>query len=298
MTLLGQRIVADDPAARAVEVESHPLGRPERRFGIRQTGHSSGQVLAEQQLAEGMPGLLPIGWLGPLADFVVGRAVQSVLVPEVGIRTLSLQLSVGERGLRGEGRVTADAEVLDIGADTVLAAGRVLSPAGKLVTHVTGRFAVVPAVGDEVAAESVDRFMPRGKSLTTFLAVEVKDRVPGRSVLTLHPEPWMSNPFGIVHGGILVSLADLALLDAATAAAGPVRTLGLDVTFHRPASIGDVPLSAVAVVDRVGGRVAALNVHLYQSDPNRPAVTATCTMLRANDSDVVTDHNTVPSMRH
>lgn len=285
MTVLDPSIAAEDAVVRAAEVASHPLGPPERRLGISQVRGRSGRVLAEQRLTAGVVGARPIGWLGTLADFVVGRAAQSELSRDVGIRTLSLHLRAGERGLLGAERVMAEAQVLELGAETVLAAGRITSQAGAFVAEVTGRFAIVPAMPDVAVGDRVESSVPEGDSLADFLGVAVSARMPGRSVLTLQPELWMSNPFGIVHGGILVALADLALVDAATAAAGAVHTLGLDVVFHRPAAIGVVPLSAVAVVERVGARVAVLNVSVYQSDPERPVVTATCTMLRTEDRD-------------
>lgn len=285
MTVLDPGIAAADPVARALEVASHPLGRPERRLGISQVGGGERRVLAEQRLTAGALGARPIGWLGTLADFVVGRAAQSELSSDVGIRTLSLHLRVGERGLLGAGRVVADAQVIEVGAETVLVAGRIDSEAGGFVAQVTGRFAVVPAMPDVSLGDGAESAVPEVDSLSDLLGAEVSARMPGMSVLTLQPAMWMSNPFGIVHGGILVALADLALVDAATVAAGSVRTLGLDVVFHRPATIGVVPLSAVAVVERVGARVAVLNVSVYQSDPERPVVTATCTMLRTEDHD-------------
>lgn len=279
MSVEGSAIVATDPVARAAEVAGFPNLGPEDRFGIRQTGHGADRISVEQWLPRGSAGELPVGWLGPLADFVTGRAVQSALVSDVGIRTLSLHMQIGARGLHGGRRVLASGEVIEIGSRSVLAGGRITDEMGSLVAQVTGRFVVVPGVVHPSAARS-ELTVPESDSLAVQLGAEVVARGPGRSRLALRPALWMANPYGIVHGGIPVALVDLALTDAATAEAGPVRTLGLDVTFHRPAPLKDVPLEVEAVVERVGARVVVANAVVYQWTPHQPIVTAACTMLR------------------
>ncbi len=91
----------------------------------------------------------------------------------------------------------------------------------------------------------------------------------------------MTNPYGIAHGGIPVALADLGLTAAARSAiAGPVRTLDLNVTFHRPAMIGAEDLMVHAVVERKGKGVVVASARVFQADRDRPIATATSTLLR------------------
>ncbi|MFI6998235.1 PaaI family thioesterase [Nocardia sp. NPDC050175] len=280
MSVEGSAIVATDPTARAAEVAGFPNLGPEDRFGIRQTGHGPDRISVEQWLPTGAVGELPVGWLGPLADFVTGRAVQSALVSDVGIRTLSLHMQIGARGLHRGRRVLASGEVIEIGSRSVLAGGRITDEMGSLVAQVTGRFVVVPGVVRPSSAAGSELTVPESDSLAVQLGADVVAREAGRSRFALRPAEWMANPYGIVHGGIPVALVDLALTDAATAEAGPVRTLGLDVTFHRPAPLNDVPLEVEAVVERVGARVVVANAVVYQWTPHQPMVTAACTMLR------------------
>ncbi|MCE5290573.1 MAG: hypothetical protein LLG14_15235, partial [Nocardiaceae bacterium] len=56
---------------RAAEVSQFPNTEPEDRFGIVQTDYSAHGITATQR-AQGPE----LGWLGVLADFATGRAVQ------------------------------------------------------------------------------------------------------------------------------------------------------------------------------------------------------------------------------
>ncbi|WP_405138671.1 PaaI family thioesterase [Nocardia sp. NBC_01388] len=280
MTVELSAIAAADPVARAAEVAGFPNLGPEDRFGVRQIGHGPERIAVEQRLPAGSAGELPIGWLGPLADFVTGRAVQSALVPDVGIRTLSLHMQVGAGGLRGGHRIVATGEVVEIGAHSVLASGRITDEAGTLVAEVTGRFIIVPGSVQPVVGAGSELTVPETDSLAVRLGAEPAAGGPGETRFVLRPAGWMANPYGILHGGIPVALAGLALAEAAGAAAGPVRTLGVDITFHRPGLLGNVPVTADAVVERAGQRIVAANATVYQGSSQQPIARAACTMLR------------------
>ncbi|WP_169815166.1 PaaI family thioesterase [Nocardia uniformis] len=283
MSLEVPAIAAADPVARAAEVAAFPNLGPEDRFGIAQIGHGPDRISVEQRLPAGYAGELCVGWLGPLADFVTGRAVQSALVSDIGIRTLSLHLQIGSRGLRGGHRVLASGEVVEIGDRSVLAAGRISDENGSLVAEVSGRFIIVPGSVHPVVTEGSELVVPESDSLAVLLGAEPIARERHTVTFAMRTAEWMANPYGILHGGIPVALAGHALTEAANIAAGPVRTLGLDVTFHRPAFIGAAPLAADAVVVRVGGRVVAANTTVYQEDLRQPVATVTSTMLRIGD---------------
>lgn len=91
----------------------------------------------------------------------------------------------------------------------------------------------------------------------------------------------MTNPYGIAHGGIAVALADVGVTAATrSAVAGQVRTLDLNVTFHRPAMIGAEDLTVEAGVERKGRGVVVATARVFQADRDRPIATATSTLLR------------------
>jgi acyl-CoA thioesterase len=73
-----------------------------------------------------------------------------------------------------------------------------------------------------------------------LLGMETLVRANGHAKLTLVHQPQLNNPFGIMHGGAIVSLADSALA-AAIYSLYPKRkfyTVKLDVNFKSPARGG------------------------------------------------------------
>lgn len=58
-------------------------------------------------------------------------------------------------------------------------------------------------------------FIPyRGDAFLKHLGVELVSRADGRAHVWLDVQDWMKNLGGVVHGGILVSLADVAAAHA------------------------------------------------------------------------------------
>lgn len=271
-----------DPAQRAAEVSRFPTGPAERHFGMRSLDYGIGWMTAEQRLPAGA-GATHIGWLGPLIDFAMGRAVQSSLVADVGIRTVGIHIDASSRGVWLGDLVSARAEVLDMDGRGVLAAVRIHARDGALLGAATGRFLIVPGViapgGDYI--DGVSNGGPEGDALDLHLGARAVASAAGTATFVAPASKWMTNPYGIAHGGIPVALADLGLTAAARSAiAGPVRTLDLNVTFHRPAMIGAEDLMVHAVVERKGKGVVVASARVFQADRDRPIATATSTLLR------------------
>lgn len=83
--------------------------------------------------------------------------------------------------------------------------------------------------------------------------IEALDVVEGRTRLRLVPGPMSVNQLGIVHGGLLATLVDVAMGSAARIAAGrSVMTLDMQVAFLAP---GRGPLVAEGRVVRAGRSV-------------------------------------------
>lgn len=281
MTVEVEPITVRDRAARAAEVAGFPNLPSERRFGVEQVGHGASGIHVAQTLP-GTVGEVQTGWIGVLADFTTGRAVQSVLVPHVGIRTVGMHIDLGAAGLPAGERLCARGRVLDAGTESVLAAARCTDSAGRLVATVMNRFLVVPGSVEPTETDAAAPILAqsRSRSLAEMLDATVTVTGAGESRAHAPAAAWLTNPYGIVHGGIPVALADVVLVAAAESVAGPVRTLGLDLAFHRPALLGEDPLRATARVDRAGARVISVHASVFQRDAARPVLTATCTMLR------------------
>jgi len=88
--------------------------------------------------------------------------------------------------------------------------------------------------------------------------------VDGELVIALRVEEKHLNLRGIVHGGVLVTLADSALgivLSSSTPTPQPMVTVSLTADFADAARLGDW-LEAHVDIQKVGGRLAFANCYL------------------------------------
>ncbi|WP_162141429.1 hotdog fold thioesterase [Smaragdicoccus niigatensis] len=267
-------MISETPAsgrnARAADVARFPNTAPENRFGVVQTGFSA-QAVTAKQIAQGRE----LGWLGVLADFATGRAVQGVVPADRGIRTATIHFETGSGRPGTSDVVDAYALVKDVAGGDVLAVADLRTAAGQLVASVSARFIVVPGVVAPVA-ESPPDIEVAGGSLADLLGIEELEARGDRARLRAVAEPWMANPYGIVHGGIPIALVDLAVGVVGNELGEDFRTLSLDINLQRPARIGG-EMIAEAVVQRVGARVAVIEVEIAQQ---RVIASATVTLGR------------------
>lgn len=241
--------------ARVAELAGFPNTRPENRMGVVQTGFSERGVTAKQ-IAQGPE----LGWLGVLADFATGRAVQGAVPADRGIRTATLHLETGRARMCSGDVVEAIARVKDVDRGAVLAVADLQTADGQLVASVSARFIVVPGVVAPIAVLTPDDVVTGG-DLADLLGVDKLEATPQRARLRSMAADWMANPYGIVHGGIPVALIDLGA--AACELGAGFRTLSLDINLHRPARIGG-EMIVDAVVRRAGARVAVIEVEIAQ----------------------------------
>lgn len=115
-------------------------------------------------------------------------------------------------------------------------------------------------------------------SFEKLLGIETLSRADGHARLTLSHQPQLTNPYGIMHGGAIVSLADSALA-AAIYSLYPRRTfytVKLNVDFRSPARGGQLLAEArvreqrrkiifcdATIVDQDGALVAEATGKFY-----------------------------------
>ena len=112
-----------------------------------------------------------------------------------------------------------------------------------------------PDVHDMWAADAASRAL--GMEL-----VEVGD---GGAVVRMTVRDDMVNGHGTCHGGLVATLADSAFALACNSRGAATVAAGFDVTFLRPARVGDV-LVATAVERSVQGRSGIYDVTVAGSD--------------------------------
>jgi len=91
------------------------------------------------------------------------------------------------------------------------------------------------------------------------LGMELVEAGDGGAVVRMTVRDDMANGHGTCHGGLVASLADSAFALACNSRGAVAVAAGFDVTFLRPARVGDV-LVATAVERSVQGRSGVYDV--------------------------------------
>jgi uncharacterized protein (TIGR00369 family) len=95
--------------------------------------------------------------------------------------------------------------------------------------------------------------------IASLLGLRLIDVEPGRVVFTYEPDTSVYNPIGMVHGGIVCTLADTVIGCAvqSTLEVGVAYTsIDLQVTFLRPLTVTSGPVLATGTLVKSGRRVA------------------------------------------
>lgn len=98
--------------------------------------------------------------------------------------------------------------------------------------------------------------------------------------LAYHPKDWMSNPAGVIHGGILSSVVDLSMGFISIYVNKEIEmtpTVSLTTNYLRPVPM-DRDFYVVSSIDHTGRRLNQLHCAVYtEGEPDKPCVTASGT---------------------
>jgi uncharacterized protein (TIGR00369 family) len=212
---------------------SVPRGRPENLFDI-------GPVLAEPGGARasmptgpwlrGRGGRLSPAGLGVLLDDVLGQAALDSR-PE-GLWSVTTELNIDVAGpLPADGQqVRATAAPARLDAAGGLARGEVRDAAGRCLAVGTTWAHFVAGIPHEVfRPPKLPADIDRGACLSELLGV----RIPETGLLDLPPRADLGNPQGVVHGGVLLSLAVMSAEQVLHDS--PLEVASVRVAYLRPA---------------------------------------------------------------
>ncbi len=99
------------------------------------------------------------------------------------------------------------------------------------------------------------------------LGMQTVERSAERVILSLPPQDWFLQEGGVIHGGIITSLADTAavyLIYPELPADRLMTSIEFKVNFLRPARVGDGDLTATASAVKIGKQVAVCSVDVHQ----------------------------------
>jgi uncharacterized protein (TIGR00369 family) len=109
----------------------------------------------------------------------------------------------------------------------------------------------------------------------------ITDVEVGRVVFECTPDESVYNPIGVVHGGLVCTLADSVVGCAVhtTLEAGVAYTsIDLNVSYLRPVTVDSGRLRAIGRVTKPGRRVAFASAEIFDAS-DKPVATATSTLL-------------------
>jgi uncharacterized protein (TIGR00369 family) len=112
-----------------------------------------------------------------------------------------------------------------------------------------------------------------------LFGMKLEALAPGEATVLFTPRPELINASGVVHGGILATIVDSAILQAVRTLIGPddrPTTLELKLNYVAP-GIGE-SFRCVGKVVRVGGTVGVANAQLV-NDAGEPVVAALGTIF-------------------
>ncbi len=115
----------------------------------------------------------------------------------------------------------------------------------------------------EPSAELVRKYISQDR-LATLLGMELLEVAPGRARVRLRVDERHLNGVGVVHGGTIFSLADVAF--AAASNAHGTLALALDVSISFVKALSSGTLVATAAEDTPPGRIGRYSVRVEEDD--------------------------------
>lgn len=120
-------------------------------------------------------------------------------------------------------------------------------------------------------AEAVAHAMMLNDRASNAAGIELVSVAPGEVTMRMTVTKDQVNGFDICHGGVMFTLADTAFAVCCNSHGPQTVAAGADITFCRPAAVGDV-LTASAVVRTRFGRSGVYDVTVTRADGEIVAV--------------------------
>jgi acyl-CoA thioesterase len=90
--------------------------------------------------------------------------------------------------------------------------------------------------------------------------IQIVEAGPGRAVARMAIRPEHLNGLGLVHGGAVFTLADVAFAAACNPPGQPTVAINVSISFLKAATAGT--LTATCTEDSFGGRIGAYTAHV------------------------------------
>ena len=104
-----------------------------------------------------------------------------------------------------------------------------------------------------------------------MFGVEVHDIGRGRSKASVKAKKWMLNFHGVVHGGMIFSLADTAFAAASNSYGTKAVAMNFEIAYRRPGLLGDT-LTATATEESRGEKSALYHIKVVNQGGKTVAI--------------------------
>ncbi|MEM7466110.1 MAG: hotdog fold thioesterase [Pseudomonadota bacterium] len=97
------------------------------------------------------------------------------------------------------------------------------------------------------------------------LGIEIETVRPQYARMRMTVEPWMSNGFGMCHGGFIFALADTAMAFASNAEDVPQIAMQANIDYMKAAALGEILTAEAKLVEQTG-RTALWDIEVCNQD--------------------------------
>ncbi|MBB6406319.1 PaaI family thioesterase [Arthrobacter sp. AZCC_0090] len=184
--------------------------------------------------------------------------------PRAGLATSELSIDfVADAALLG-GHLTAKASLVHKDEDGGLVRGQVTNDGGIVaIATLAGRYLKMPE--DYRGAVDLNPGTPDPSLTMRQVFTDLPQITAEGSALSLLSSPWLANPRGVMHGGILAVLAEYVASSALDGGGGAWQPSSLRINYLRPSPLGEV-LSVRAARIQQGRKLALVKVETLRPD--------------------------------
>jgi uncharacterized protein (TIGR00369 family) len=212
-----------------------------------------------------------LGALALLADSATGWSVSTRLTAGTSMVTAQLRLELFDGVPREVPVFNIRAQAVHADAEVAFARADLTADRGRPVGMTTMRSALVPhpATQDGFAerAGAVVPRLPEG-FVDDVLDTEFREASAQRTEVAVRTRPQLANLAGNIHGGVVVMMAERAIVPLLASIGDPAafRPLDIDIVYARPLEADDTIATASAAVLTTTRRFVQLSVLVTRPD--------------------------------
>jgi uncharacterized protein (TIGR00369 family) len=184
--------------------------------------------------------------------------------PRAGLATSELSIDFVADAALLEGHLTATASLVQKDEDGGLVRGQAANDGGIVaIATLAGRYLKMPEAYH--GAVDLNPGTPDPGLTMRQVFTDLPHKTAEGAALSVLSSPWLANPRGVMHGGILAVLAEYVASSALDGGGGAWQPSSLRINYLRPSPLGEV-VSVRAVRIQQGRKLALVKVETLRAD--------------------------------